>query len=140
MPGCGSCPADLTALLDWLDSDLDGGISVEDMAAKCELSASRFHRVFRQETGDTPHNYLRRKRLERAADLLRTTDLGIGEIARQLGFADQFHLSRLFRGEYGMPPTVFRRMTQVAFLRSPDRSTNIHSIGNLGHFLQEYSA
>lgn len=107
---------DLTSLLNWLDTQLEGGVSVDDMAAHCDLSVSRFHRVFREQVGQTPQSYLRRKRLEEAARLLRNTDMNLGQIATRLGFTDAFHLSRLFKKEYGLAPAQFRHRVQVDFI------------------------
>jgi AraC-like DNA-binding protein len=106
---------DLAPLMEWLETRVSDPVSVKEMAAFCGLSTSRFHHVFRQETGETPHHYMCRKRLTRAAEWIRSTDLTVSEIAQRLSFADPFHLSRVFKAAYGMPPSVFRRSAQVDF-------------------------
>ena len=92
----------LTARLD------DGNVSIAEVADACQLSRSHFSRAFRQSTGKTPHEWLLERRLERAAALLRTTDLAIAGIAASCGFADQSHLTRSFSKKLGLTPGDWR--------------------------------
>jgi AraC-like DNA-binding protein len=103
-------------LLRRLDSESADDMSVADMARCCCLSPSRFHRVFSLATGLTPKAYQRRRRLERAAHLLRETELSLAQVADRTGFSDQFHLSRRFSREFGVPPSAYRRTTSVDFV------------------------
>jgi AraC family transcriptional regulator len=77
--------------------DLHGDSSLAELAALCGLSRSYFVRAFKHTTGMSPHRWLLTHRAMRAKDLLRGTRMPIAEIAVACGFADQSHLTRVFR-------------------------------------------
>lgn len=83
-------------------------LSLADIARSANLSVAHFGRLFRRETGRTPMKYLTRHRIERARELLKRTDLQIGEVGFAVGFADRLHFSRVFRRHVGMNPRAFR--------------------------------
>jgi AraC-like DNA-binding protein len=85
-------------------------VTVSELAEVCGLSESWFSRAFRQSTGDAPQRFMARHRLEAAMDLMLTTDRGLADIADATGFADQAHLTRVFRASQGLPPSKWRRM------------------------------
>ncbi|WP_427884777.1 helix-turn-helix domain-containing protein [Kribbella sp. GL6] len=91
-----------------LGDDLARRLEMRAVAAELELDYDRFRRVFRERFGRSPLAYRNDRRLEVAATLLRATNLTCREIARRIGFADEFHLSRRFRGRYGVSPTGYR--------------------------------
>src|SRR5690606_41898065 len=78
------------------------------------LSPSHFTRRFRAVFGETPHQYLYRRRIERAQRLLRTTDLPVTEIGHGVGYASLGTFTRTFRRLTGETPTAFRRRGAVA--------------------------
>ena len=84
---------------------LDEPINVEALANMARLSPFHFTRVFSRSVGITPHRYVVRLRLQRAADLVREGRSGLAEIAARTGFADQSHLSRWIRRVHGVSPT-----------------------------------
>lgn len=84
--------------------------SLEAMAAEAGLTPSHFCRVFKRATGVTPHAFVMRARLERAQDLLGTSDLSIAQIADALGFASQSHFTRAFRAHAGQTPSAWRSL------------------------------
>jgi AraC family transcriptional regulator len=86
---------------------------VEELAREKGLSRSNFSHLFRSATGESPGDYLRRKRLDRAMELLRQSRLSIKEIAARTGFADSTHFCKSFRARYQMSPGAFRRMARV---------------------------
>jgi AraC family transcriptional regulator len=65
--------------------------------------------MFRQSTGQTPHNFIVRRRIERAKGLLRKPDLQLADIALTCGFADQSHFTTSFRKATGLTPLRWRR-------------------------------
>ncbi|MGZ0148107.1 AraC family transcriptional regulator [Kribbella sp. WER1] len=91
-----------------LGEDLPVRLEMRDVAARLDLGYDRFRRVFRERYGRSPLAFRNDRRLELAATLLRATNLTCREIARRIGFADEFHLSRRFRGRYGVSPTGYR--------------------------------
>lgn len=83
-------------------------IDVAELAALARLSPSHFAALFHRATGVGVLRYQTRLRMARARELLDTTDLPIGEIARRLGYADPFYFSRRFRSVHGVTATEYR--------------------------------
>src|ERR1700730_11452504 len=93
-----------------MEANLDKKIDIAQLANECGgLSTSRFARAFRQSTGCPPHRWLLQRRIERAQDLLLTSDKNLTEIARVCGFRDQSHLTRAFGQTVGTSPGLWRR-------------------------------
>ena len=92
-----------------IENNIDQRITVEGLAKLVNLSVSYFVRSFKQSVGNTPHDYLMRRRLERTMELLAGTDLPLSEIALAVGFSDQSHCARRFRQHLGMSPREYRR-------------------------------
>ena len=84
-------------------------ITVEDMARRCNLDRSYFGKVFRDVLGQSPQEFLIQYRMEKAAELLKITDLSVGEISRQVGYPNQLHFSRAFKNFYGISPRTYRQ-------------------------------
>ncbi|EMP55763.1 AraC-type DNA-binding domain-containing protein [Marinobacter santoriniensis NKSG1] len=80
-------------------------ITVEDMAREACLSVSRFHEVFREGTGITPHQFLLKTRLDKATQLLTSTALSIAEISYRTGFSSQSALTNALRKHNGTTPS-----------------------------------
>ena len=85
--------------------------TLEELAAAVNLSPFHFARVFRRATGMPPHTWLMQQRTATARGLLQQGCLPV-EVAMQLGFADQSHLSRQFKQVYGVGPAAYRRARQ----------------------------
>lgn len=85
-------------------------LTLADIAAEVHLSVYHFVRVFRATTGETPYRYLTRLRIERARDLLTSSDLTIGQIAERCGFASPGALSTAFLAHVGVRPSVYRKI------------------------------
>lgn len=79
------------------------------LAALAELSPSRYSELVLRFTGYPPMEYLTRLRMHRAAQLLDTTDLPVGAVAREVGFQDALHFSRVFRRVNERSPRAYRR-------------------------------
>jgi len=92
-----------------LGDDQTGRLDLQQLAAEVGLSYDTFRRRFTAQVGQSPSAYRAGRRLQTAATLLRLTDLTHREIARVLGFADEFHLSRRFRARFGVSPRDYRR-------------------------------
>ncbi|WP_431873771.1 helix-turn-helix domain-containing protein [Amycolatopsis sacchari] len=83
-------------------------VTLADLAAEAHLSVYHLVRVFRNTTGQTPHRFLTRLRIEEAKRLLRDTDLALDAIARRCGFASPGALSTAFLRHTGVRPSVYR--------------------------------
>jgi transcriptional regulator GlxA family with amidase domain len=92
-----------------MDAGLNKEITIAQLADDCGLSASQFARAFRQSTGCPPHRWLLQRRIERAQNLLLTSDKTLPEIASSCGFSDQSHLTRAFGQTVGTSPGLWRR-------------------------------
>ena len=94
---------------DYMRTHLGEDITVDDLAAVARVSKFHFIRAFARTTGVTPYRFLRRMRLETAAELLRRTPDSVARIALQCGYRSAGQFARAFRAEYGVPPALFRR-------------------------------
>ena len=83
-------------------------ISIEQIAGNCGLNRSYFGKIFKEEIGDSPQRFLLNYRLVKACELLRHTDMLIADIAPQVGYDNQLHFSRAFKGIYGISPRQWR--------------------------------
>jgi AraC family transcriptional regulator len=92
-----------------MDSNLDKKITLAQLADDCGLSTSQFARAFKQSTGCPPHRWLLQRRIQRAQDLLLTSDKTFAEIARSCGFSGHSHLTRVFGQTVGTSPGLWRR-------------------------------
>jgi AraC family transcriptional regulator len=84
-------------------------ISLRELAQECRLSISHFAAAFRQSTGESPHRWLMKRRVETAKEMLLSSELALSAIALDCGFADQSHLTRVFTVMAGTPPGLWRR-------------------------------
>jgi AraC-like DNA-binding protein len=103
---------------DYLHAHVDRPLELSDMASHACLSPYHFHRLFKAIHDLTPHQYLRRLRLERACRLLRDSDMPVTRIALAVGFESPASFSRCFAAVWGMAPSAYRG----AGSRSGDRS------------------
>jgi AraC family transcriptional regulator len=94
---------------DYVEANLARDIDVETLAQLTQLSQAHFSRAFKQSTGQSPHQFVTTKRLDRARRLLADTNEPVASIAIDCGFSDQAHLSRLFSQAFSVSPTQFRR-------------------------------
>src|SRR5207302_8724987 len=83
-------------------------LGVDDLAGAAGLSRAHFSREFRRVFGESPHAYLLRRRRERAAALLRTTDRSVADICFSVGLRSVGSFTTSFTRSYGMPPTAYR--------------------------------
>ncbi|HGM5879274.1 TPA: helix-turn-helix transcriptional regulator [Stenotrophomonas maltophilia] len=115
--------AALQRALRYVDEHLSQPLRVTELAAAA--CVSRFHlvRLFRTGTGASPLRYVRRRRIERARQLLPVAQLPMSCLAQQLGFFDQSHFVRSFRAETGCSPGQYLA-GDAALVLPPDRVSN----------------
>ncbi|ONI77826.1 hypothetical protein ALI144C_30825 [Actinosynnema sp. ALI-1.44] len=82
--------------------------TLNSLAAIAGLSPSRFSHLYARATGRSPMQEVRSRRLHRAARLLTGTGMSVAAVAGTVGYVDQFHFSRAFRREFGLPPSSYR--------------------------------
>lgn len=102
---------------DFIETHLGQDLSLEIVARQIDLSPYHFARMFRRTIGESPHQYVLRRRVERAGCLLEETDVPLAHVALESGFANQSHLTQVFKRYRGLTPRAYRR----------DRSTGAHS-------------
>lgn len=100
----------LRQVLSYIEDNLSQDISLSDISAVAGLSVSHFKGLFRESLGLPVHQYLIRRRVERAKSLLGEGKLSISQIALESGFAHQSHLARHMRRVLGVSPRAIREM------------------------------
>ena len=107
----------MAAVLDYISANLHAPISLMDLAAVADVSVFHFAHAFRRRMGMPPHQYVLRKRIERAISLMRDREESIVDIALRCGFSSQSHLATVFRRVTGTTPAAYRSFVE----RSPKR-------------------
>jgi len=101
------------AALSYIRQHAAGGITVESVVRQIDASRRELERHFRRVLGRSVLTEIRRVRVERAKELLATTDLAMPAIARRCGFSTPQRLAIVFRQVTGLVPTAFRRRAQI---------------------------
>lgn len=96
-------------LIEYIEENLDGDLSLEKMGREVEISPLYLARAFKTAVGQSPHQYVLSRRIERAKELLRNSDMPIVDVALAAGFSSQSHLSHWFLRHMGVSPAVYRR-------------------------------
>ena len=104
----GLAPSILRRCIDFIQANLSGSIRLDDLARECGMSPSHLIRSFRQSTGKSPYQYVLELRTQKAKSMMRDGRSGLTEIALSSGFANQHHLSRIFRKLVGITPSRYR--------------------------------
>jgi AraC family transcriptional regulator len=107
--GGGLSDRQLAAARELMAARLAEPVPLADLAEVAALSVSQFTRRFKAVTGETPHRFLMRMRVEQACRLLRGSALPVAEIAARCGFSHQEHLTRVMRARLGTTPAAYRR-------------------------------
>lgn len=98
----------LQQAIDYIHTYLDRDLSLAELAGVVNISPTYFASLFKQEMGISPHKYVIRQRVEQAKLMLLKTDLAIADIALQVGFSSQSHLTQQFKRFTGMTPKQVR--------------------------------
>lgn len=86
---------------------------MEDIAIFCGLNRSYLGKIFRDSLNQTPQQFLIYYRMNRAAELLKYSAMTVGEIGRMVGYPNQLHFSRAFKGVFGKSPNNWRKENRV---------------------------
>lgn len=92
----------------FIEQNFQNDISVEDIAAFCNLNRSYFGKIFRDAVGKSPQEFLISYRMAKAAELLKLTELSVGDIGNAVGYPNLLHFSRAFKNTYGISPRQWR--------------------------------
>lgn len=95
-------------VIDFVQDCLSQDLSLEALAEQTGFSAYHFARLFRQTTGESPHQFVLRQRIERAQRLLKEKELPLVHVALESGFASQSHLTQVFKRYLGLTPRAYR--------------------------------
>jgi AraC family transcriptional regulator len=88
---------------------LSQNLSLEMLAQQVGFSPYHFARLFRQTTGESPHQFVLRQRIAEASRLLKDTDLPLAHVALEIGIPNQSHFTQAFKRRLGMTPRVYRQ-------------------------------
>jgi AraC family transcriptional regulator len=130
--GLGS--ARLRRIQEFVHAKMEDDLSLGEMAQAVGLSTAHFARMFRRSTGETPHQFVLRQRLERAKAMLRAPDARVLDVAVACGFKTQQHFAQVFRDVCGISPTAYRQdflgyeATFAAETRSEDTPRHSHGL------------
>lgn len=98
-------------LLEYIEENLDSDLSLAAMGAEVDISPLYLAHAFKSAVGQAPHQYVLGRRIERAKELLRNTDLPVVDVALSAGFSSQSHLSHWFVRQVGVSPAAYRRQS-----------------------------
>jgi AraC-like DNA-binding protein len=98
---------------DYMEAALHKPIGVSDIASAAYFSPFHFLRSFKQVFNETPHQYLTRRRIERAQNLLLQTDMSVTSICIEVGFESLGSFSTLFRRHSGVSPERYRSQNRI---------------------------
>jgi AraC family transcriptional regulator len=97
----------LRAVLECIESQLDEDVSLLTLARHAHISPFHFARLFRATVGVSPHQFVLRLRLERAARLMKAGKMPLAQIAAECGFHDQPHFTRAFQRVFRITPAMY---------------------------------
>lgn len=92
----------------FIEQNFQNEISIEDIAASCGLNRSYFGKIFHENMGKTPQEFLISYRMTKATELLKLTRLSIADVGNAVGYPNQLHFSRAFKNVYGVSPRQWR--------------------------------
>ena len=98
----------------YMEENLDEPLSISTLSRRACLSATTFKEGFRRLYGLPVHTWLQQRRMERAAELLRDSSLSVLGVAQSVGYSSASQFSAAFRRQYGMSPTMYRKMSEPA--------------------------
>jgi AraC family transcriptional regulator len=105
----GLAPARLRRVVELVHARLEDEVTLDQLAESAGLSTAHFSQMFRKSTGESPHQFVLRRRVERAKEMLRAAEARVLDVAVACGFKTQQHFARVFRHVCGVSPTEYRQ-------------------------------
>ncbi len=106
----------LKTAIEYIEGHFCENFKLSELAAYCNISTSRLSHIFSEELGTTPIKLRSSLRIEKAADLLRTTDHSISKIAYDCGFETQAYFTQCFEAATGKTPNLYRQSSSAALI------------------------
>lgn len=106
-------PPLVKGVVDYVAANLDKPIRLGDIAKGVFVSPSHLSRTFKQLTGQSIVDYMQEQRLNKAAELLATTDLSVTEVAGRVGFNDATYFTTCFKNKTGLPPAQYKKQQDI---------------------------
>jgi len=105
----GLAPARLRRVVELVRAKIEHQVTLDELAESAGLSTAHFSQMFRRSTGESPHQFVLRHRVEHAKELLRQAESRVLDVAVACGFKTQQHFARVFRRACGASPTEYRQ-------------------------------
>jgi AraC family transcriptional regulator len=96
-------------VMEYIEENLDNDLTLDAMASEVDISPIYLARAFKAAVGQSPHRYVLARRVERAKELLRNTEMPVVDVALSSGFSSQSHLSYWFQRYVGVSPAAYRQ-------------------------------
>ena len=109
VPTQGLTRRQISQVTDFVLAHLNQDLPLTALAQQVGFSPYHFTRLFRQTTGESPHQFVLRQRIERAQRLLKDADMPLAQVALESGFASQSHLTQVFKRHVGLTPATYRK-------------------------------
>ncbi|WP_158602351.1 AraC family transcriptional regulator [Cohnella endophytica] len=106
----------ISAVLEYIDQNIDKPITREELAGLLAVSPTRFHYIFNDIMKISPILYVNKIRLQKAQTLLASTDIPVGEVALRSGYPDIHHFSKQFKKWVGVSPSKYKENSRLSFL------------------------
>ena len=103
----------LKDILAYIERHIDQPLDIDTIAQDCNCSRASLFRLFKTRLSTTPRSYITEQKLKFATELLKKSNLRIGQIADRVGIGDQYYFSKLFRQQYKMTATQYRRQNSL---------------------------
>lgn len=107
-PPSGARDLNIESVISFMIENVTSNCTLDELAAHACMSRSHFSRKFHQKTGYAPIDYFIRLKIQRACELLETTNKTIAQISHELGYRDPYYFSRLFKRIMGTAPKKYR--------------------------------
>ena len=111
-PRRGLAPWQAKRVVAYIEANVSRSFNVPDLAGIVQLSVSHFFRAFKVSFGQTPHAYVKLRRIRYAQAIMLNTREPLAQVALDCGMSDQAHFTRVFRNVVGISPSLWRRQFQ----------------------------